>query len=62
VDSDYNLDWQTDYINYVADKQKPHADWKTVAAQRPKFLRFWYRQAESPLTALSFHSTCSRPA
>ncbi len=62
VDSAYNVDWQDDYMNYAAAHEKPKPDWPRVAARRPKFLRFWYRQAESPLTAITFHSDLLTPA
>jgi len=54
VDYAFGFNWDTDAVNYAEEHQKPHPDWNRLARGVPPIMRFWYRQAESPLTGQQF--------
>ena len=62
ADSAYGLRWEEDFVKQVESDDKPHPDWAAVLAQRPNLLRFWYRQSQTPLTAITFHDDLLTPA
>jgi serine/threonine-protein kinase len=50
------FEWENGFRRYAQANDKPRADWKRIATQRPALLTFWYRQAASPLVGVTFHS------
>ncbi len=61
IDAAYGFDWDTAFINYVRDDEKPAPNWNQVLSQRPVPLTFWYRQSPYPLTAVAFHDDLLTP-
>jgi len=50
VDSASGFDWDFDQINYAKAHDKPAPDWNQLSHSPLPLLRFWFRQADSPLT------------
>jgi len=49
VDSANGFQWDFDQIQYAKDHEKPAPDWDKLARSPVPLLRFWYRQADSPI-------------
>lgn len=54
ADDAAGFDWGTGLINYIWDRDKS-ARWNEVLTRLPVLL-YWYRQGDSALTAVSFHT------
>ena len=60
ADQDFGIDWDSGLLNYFK-KKTSSSGWDAVFAGKPPLLRFWYRQAQSPLTAIAFHDDLLTP-
>jgi serine/threonine protein kinase len=49
VDREWGFAIDSDFISWVSEHDKPHADWNKVPYQRPELLSFWYRQSRKNL-------------
>ncbi len=54
VDSVIGFRWDDQLVSYAASHDKPSPDWNKVARGPLPVLRFWYRQAEAPMTGQGF--------
>ena len=49
--------WNTALVDAAARTDKPRPDWdRVVGGSGPSVLRFWYRQSDTSLTGMQFHS------
>jgi predicted Ser/Thr protein kinase len=61
ADSVFDLDYDTDFQEYVEKNDKPHPIWRTMLAARPSLLRYWYRQSPQDMFAESFRDQLLNP-
>ena len=61
VDDASGFNWDDPFIDYASSHDKPSPNWAAIVSQRPPLLRFWYRQAESPLLSSEFHNDLLTP-
>ncbi len=61
ADSTFDLDYDTDFQDYVEKNDKPHPNWSAVLAARPSLLRYWYRQSPENMFAQSFRDQLLNP-
>jgi serine/threonine-protein kinase len=61
ADDAFGFDWDRRYLDYVRTHDKPGPDWDRILRHQRSPLRFWYRQADSPLTPLAFHDDLLTP-
>jgi hypothetical protein len=61
TDDAYGFDWDTKFVEYIENSDKPIPDWNKVLSQRPAPLLFWYRQSPYPLTADGYHDDLLTP-
>ncbi len=54
VDTAHGFDWDWDYRRYLESDEFSDDAWKTLAAGRPAYLRFWYRQSPRTMVPLVF--------
>ena len=47
ADDAYGFSWDTAFLGYVQNKDKPFPRWNDVLPQRSSVFQFWYRQAAS---------------
>ena len=60
ADSDFGLEDDGDFQNYVEKNDKP-PHWDAVLAARPSLLRYWYRQSPDALVARDFRDNLLTP-
>jgi serine/threonine protein kinase len=60
TDSDFGLDYDGDFQDYVEKNDKP-PHWDAVLAARPSLLQYWYRQSPDALVAWSFRENSLTP-
>jgi hypothetical protein len=53
--------WNSGSLDEFRKHHKPGLRWDRFFAQKPEALMFWYRQAESSMTGLSFHDDLLTP-
>ena len=61
TDDAYGFDWDTKFVEYIENNDKPAPDWSKVLSQRPTPFLFWYRQSRYPLTADGYHDDLLTP-
>jgi serine/threonine-protein kinase len=61
ADSVSDLEYDTDFQDYVEKNDKPHPDWNAVLAARPSLLTYWYRQSPQDMVAESFRTQMLNP-
>jgi len=61
TDDAYGFDWDTKFVEYIENNDKPAPDWSKVLSQRPMPFLFWYRQSRYPLTADGYHDDLLTP-
>jgi protein kinase-like protein len=61
IDNAYGFDWDTKFVEYIENNDKPVPDWIKILSQRPMPFLFWYRQSPYPLTADSYHDDLLTP-
>jgi predicted Ser/Thr protein kinase len=61
ADSAFDLNYDSDFQEYVEKNDKPHPNWNAVLAVRPSLLRFWYRQSPDDLVAEGFRDQLLNP-
>jgi hypothetical protein len=54
LDREWGFGYNSDFIDYATDHDKPHADWSKLPYQRPELLSFWYRQSRKELISDNF--------
>src|SRR6185369_12650866 len=60
-DEAYGFGWDAELMDYAKANDKPAPRWKTVLAQRPSPLTFWYRRSDEPMIGSAFHSDLLTP-
>jgi serine/threonine-protein kinase len=60
TDSDFGLDDDSDFQNYVEKNDKP-PHWDAVLSARPSLLQYWYRQSPDSLVASDFRDNLLTP-
>src|SRR5262249_33398447 len=53
-DDAFGFSWESDFIHYVEQNDKPLPHWNDVISKRPSLLRFWYRESPQPLISTDF--------
>jgi predicted Ser/Thr protein kinase len=61
VDSVSNMEFDSDFQEYVEKNDKPHPNWNEVLAERPSILKFWYRQSPDDMVADGFRDQLLNP-
>ncbi len=61
ADSAYAFDWESGLLDDFRKSSKTDPRWDRFFAQKPPVLRFWYRQSQSAMTALTFHDDLLTP-
>ena len=61
ADSASDLQYDTDFQEYVEKNDKPLPDWNRVLAARPSLLGFWYRQSPDDMEAKGFRDQLLNP-
>ncbi len=61
TDDAYGFDWDTKFVEYIQNNDKPAPDWNKVLSQRPVPFVFWLRQSPYPLTAAGYHDDLLTP-
>jgi serine/threonine-protein kinase len=61
VDSVSNLEFDSDFQEYVEKNDKPRPNWGEVLAERPSILKFWYRQSPDDMVAEGFRDQLLNP-
>jgi serine/threonine-protein kinase len=61
ADTASDLDYNTDFQDYVEKNDKPRPDWKAVLQTRPALLKFWYRQSPDDMIPDGFHDQFLNP-
>jgi serine/threonine-protein kinase len=60
ADSDFGLEDDGDFQDYVEKNDKP-PNWDAVLTARPSLLQYWYRQSPDALVASDFHDNLMTP-
>jgi serine/threonine-protein kinase len=61
ADEEFGFDWVDSQFDWVLAHHKGKLDWPAVVTGNPSPLRFWYRQARTPMTAIGFHDDLLTP-
>ncbi len=61
ADTDRQYYWNSSYLNYVRNNDKPAPQWNQILRGRPLPLQFWYRESPYPLTGVEFHDDLLTP-
>jgi len=61
VDEAWGFGWDDGLFTWYRDHNKPRADWRAIFAGGAPALGFWYRQAQSPMTGITFHDDLLTP-
>jgi serine/threonine-protein kinase len=61
ADSYSGFFFDTGYLNYLGEKDRPRATWDHLLKERPSGLQFWYRQSPKELVADGFHNLLLTP-
>jgi hypothetical protein len=61
ADAAYQYYWNSFFLNYARDNDKPAPRWDEILRSRPVPLQFWYRQSPYPLTGVEFHDDLLTP-
>lgn len=60
-DSAWGFSYDDDFLDYLANKEKPKGKWPQVLRERPALIDFWYRQSPERMRALELRNMSLTP-